>query len=479
MSYRWEPVNVLKSTRSNIQAHYKSIAFRDLPPTLQDAVLIARELRIRYLWIDCLCIVQDDEDEWELESKIMGGIFAQSICTLAAEWPSITANERFLETAMNPIQILPLSNVGDESDYAVIERDRFSGEVGDSPLSKRGWVYQERMLPEIVISFTPSKIFWQDRDHAFDQDGFKQEQTRIPKGFTVHPGDTVETLPEEDWTILVARYSACTLTYPTDKLFAINGIAKRRSEAQIGSQYLAGLWSGSDLHRQLLWQPIRNVPPSARNSKAPTWSWAALDVGVKFPPSNTCQHYRSLFDVRYCQPQRTAPSDPVEPINRWVDGPAELCINARIVDCVAFSLNIDKLDGTLSVAARLIFGPAAERAIFHPESKFTLRSRGILINLPPGSTPTRIKATAMLDEVSDDGQEEMQCSFVLLACYHQDSTLQIVRDEFLYNEWEGFHYYGLLTSNARRIGVAYLRAKECSRIEAFEDQTGRSDIKLI
>lgn len=58
--------------------------FSDLCRTFQDAIVVARELRIRYLWIDSLCIVEDDKDDWKKESAIMGDVYYKGFVTLFA-----------------------------------------------------------------------------------------------------------------------------------------------------------------------------------------------------------------------------------------------------------------------------------------------------------------------------------------------------------------------------------------------------------
>jgi len=57
-----------------------------LPKTFQDAVNIVRDFGIRYLWIDCLCIIQDDKDDWAAESANMSLIYEQCLFMIAADF---------------------------------------------------------------------------------------------------------------------------------------------------------------------------------------------------------------------------------------------------------------------------------------------------------------------------------------------------------------------------------------------------------
>lgn len=69
---------------ANIDQRMRRISFDELPLTFQDAVDITRKLDVRYLWIDSLCMVQDQPEDVEQETAAMGQIYEQSYCTLAA-----------------------------------------------------------------------------------------------------------------------------------------------------------------------------------------------------------------------------------------------------------------------------------------------------------------------------------------------------------------------------------------------------------
>ncbi|KAF2639686.1 HET-domain-containing protein [Massarina eburnea CBS 473.64] len=86
LSYCWgsSAKTNIRTTTSTISNHLRSIPSSSLPLLFQDVILICRALKIRYLWIDSLCIVQDSKDDWELESAKMVDIYSQSHLTIAA-----------------------------------------------------------------------------------------------------------------------------------------------------------------------------------------------------------------------------------------------------------------------------------------------------------------------------------------------------------------------------------------------------------
>jgi hypothetical protein len=62
----------------------KGVAFEDLPPVLLDAAEVTRKLGEKYIWIDRLCIQQDDPIDWQENASIMARIFEQVELTIGA-----------------------------------------------------------------------------------------------------------------------------------------------------------------------------------------------------------------------------------------------------------------------------------------------------------------------------------------------------------------------------------------------------------
>jgi hypothetical protein len=79
-------------SKDNLEIFKQKIPFKLLPRKLQDAVIatrrLARDVDVRYLWIDTLCIIQDSKDDWETEASIMGNIYRTAYLILAATFSS-------------------------------------------------------------------------------------------------------------------------------------------------------------------------------------------------------------------------------------------------------------------------------------------------------------------------------------------------------------------------------------------------------
>jgi hypothetical protein len=84
LSYAWGGDVVSKTTMSNVDERQKIILLTSLPQTFQDAIIIARGLKIRYIWIDALCIIQDDPQDWLRESVTMSQVYENCILTISA-----------------------------------------------------------------------------------------------------------------------------------------------------------------------------------------------------------------------------------------------------------------------------------------------------------------------------------------------------------------------------------------------------------
>jgi hypothetical protein len=163
LSHRWgAPTQHRKfcTLTSNIEDYKKGIAIDEMPKTFQDAIAITRSLGVPYLWIDSLCIIQDNED-WDHESRLMERVFSSAYATIAATCSSGTE-----DGFMKPRPDRQCVRIGREnSAYYVCEAiDNFHDDVDQAALNKRGWVLQERALSRRTIHFTERQCYWECGD---------------------------------------------------------------------------------------------------------------------------------------------------------------------------------------------------------------------------------------------------------------------------------------------------------------------------
>jgi hypothetical protein len=164
LSHRWgSPQQHAKfcTYKSNIDGFKRGIDVSQLPQTFQDAVMVTRGLGLRRLWIDSICIVQDDPDDWDTESKFMERVFSSSYCTIAASCAS-GSSDRFLKPRPERGCAAMQAPGGENATYYVCDAiDDFRDHVDQSELNQRGWVLQERALSRRTIYFTEMQTYWE------------------------------------------------------------------------------------------------------------------------------------------------------------------------------------------------------------------------------------------------------------------------------------------------------------------------------
>ena len=176
LSYCWGGTIDIQLTRDRYQDYTKGIAWDMLPHGYRDAISLTRRLGIRYIWIDSLCIVQDDEDDWREQAAQMATIFQGAYVTIAATSATSPSAGYF---SVSPRQYLAKRlYYRDEKGvtHAAYARRTiphfFSstafGQSGysldRSPLLSRGWVFQERLLSPRILHLGAVEMAWEWHD---------------------------------------------------------------------------------------------------------------------------------------------------------------------------------------------------------------------------------------------------------------------------------------------------------------------------
>jgi len=300
LSHRWgvESYKILKSTTlKNLQI---SIDIFSLPQIFQDTIQIAVHLGIHYLWIDSLCVLQDDWSDWEHEAKNLEKIYSSAFLNVSATM-SIDGSESLVSghpsVSYHPPQIELELNQRLQM-FLVVDGDMWVDQIENAPLNKRGWVFPERFLACRVLHFGQSQMGWECREQATLQafpNGLPQtcpmQQMAKPQfesminALTRNPVQDYDHGFSEKWQQLVHQYSKCAFTDPEDKLIAFSSIASRIMQDR-DDYYIAGMWKSSMAYDLGWWRPteVREAfPVSKTSSRAPSWSWASVDGEIIFP----------------------------------------------------------------------------------------------------------------------------------------------------------------------------------------------------
>jgi hypothetical protein len=296
----------LKTTSESITKHKEALPMGNMPPLFRDAVFITRRLNYRYLWIDSLCIIQDSESDWQTESANMGYIYSNAVFTIAAEAAS-NSEEGILDTARPPVTspVQVACHTHRLQGNMILYRARFDIK---GPLSTRAWTLQEDVLSARVLRWGVKQVTWHCRtatcsEHnpagAFNIDSkgytsgerlyrkpyFKLlclSQEALQKHFQATGAPGSETGYRRSalsfWDSIVQDFASRALTYDTDKLPALSGLAKEVAR-HTSYTYKAGLWE-DEIHSDLLWR-IEGKAQTPASYTAPSWTWAGHNIGGK------------------------------------------------------------------------------------------------------------------------------------------------------------------------------------------------------
>jgi hypothetical protein len=300
LSYCWGACKLpFRTTSLNLERHRQGFRFARLPTTLQDAIMIARFLGYNYIWIDCVCIIQGDGDDWAREAARMTDIYSNAALCITVERAK-RCDEGFLHARKRE----PWNHLRFEDDEGFfglyfchdegMRRYRKYGIQRTQPLRDRGWAFQERLLSARRLNFASDITSWnccqlwalEDGSSGNAEESFIEKVARNLRSETRR--SLRHQLPDHStWYQLVEQYTSLSLTEPTDKLPALSGIIAAIQQLT-GDTCYAGLWKEHFIEG-LLWRI--NSPTDHRTYKnprrpnkwrAPSWSFAAVDGTVTY-----------------------------------------------------------------------------------------------------------------------------------------------------------------------------------------------------
>ena len=276
----------------------RTVEMKQMPRTLQDAVTCCIKLDYRYIWIDCLCILQGNRADWLSESAKMADTYANSALTISASDSKDCRDGFLIDRSALQLEGAVLELLADDNGtkgqiHLSLPDTDFPSLVGGGPVAQRGWCLQERQLSSRVLHVCRSQIFFEcPRCRRFESEVTPADEFDLNNEFNVFhmpseahgssrgkPSATVQNI--FSWYAIIEDYTRRALTVPRDKLVAIAGLA-RRAHQTLKGEYLAGLWS-TQLHVGLLWMIDEHASAMrAPNYRAPSWSWASMDGPVSW-----------------------------------------------------------------------------------------------------------------------------------------------------------------------------------------------------
>jgi hypothetical protein len=335
LSHCWGTSNLPKTTKDSVTQLKNKIDWKALTKTFQDAITLTRRLGFRYIWIDSLCIIQDDENDWLVEASKMAGIYEDAELVISATSARDGSEGLFRER--KPVQILasedtrysctvresgsfhkvisthgPEEKCNDKDCPIYICRDTARHAQWDwfdmiatsshrfNSLLTRAWAFQERLLATRIVHFADHELVWECREtqrcecmHLDRSDArpilerrtdniklrFSQATSPSTSSQQSAPLQRLELF--ELWAKVVENYTERLLTFEKDRLMALEGASKRMAKLSLGP-CIGGLFL-SDMPRCLLWHA---TSPGTRHPtyRAPTWAWPSIMPPPNQPP---------------------------------------------------------------------------------------------------------------------------------------------------------------------------------------------------
>ncbi|CZR70075.1 uncharacterized protein PAC_19976 [Phialocephala subalpina] len=285
LSHCWGPPTSqppIRTTKITELSHRQGILLKTLPNTFQEAVAVTLALGIQYLWIDSLCIIQDDLEDWQEEAARMSSIYQGSFITIAATGSS--DSQGGLMAPPKPMLCVNVPDTNHETNELIESHNskslvldlmehknyiwKHKTALWESPLSKRGWVLQELVLSPRTVHFAYDQLYWQCRGTFTNESSFVPwENFESLKHYSdiqnpkFRLGQKAFYPDDHFWWQWIVDYSTRSFTFPRDRIAAIAGITDYHHQIT-GKSPILGLWAES-LYYDLGWSP---APPCEQKS---------------------------------------------------------------------------------------------------------------------------------------------------------------------------------------------------------------------
>ena len=310
LSYCWGTSPHVSTTKANYSQQLKKVHWDFLPRTCRDAVELTRALGYSWLWVDSLCIVQDDREEWHDEASRMGEIYRNAVLTVSATNASHVGFGCFHERPESRTFKNRLRQAEDSPSHVLIREPSVHSNLMSTPsaeeewpLFRRAWCLQERLMSTRVLHFTASELAWECCTSAACECGHLDALATPKLRYDESSLDNMSADKRaQAWDDLALQtYQSRLLTKEGDRFSALSGMAQLFHNEDLGD-FVAGLWSNYALS-MLLWE-VRSGKKTDRYV-APSWSWASIQG--RLTRNDKIVHNR-LFEANILDIKRTLSS---------------------------------------------------------------------------------------------------------------------------------------------------------------------------
>jgi hypothetical protein len=260
----------------------KTVNYDMMPKTIQDAIKVTQKLGYAHLWVDSMCIIQDNDEDKALEIMRMTQVYSNAAFTIAAACAD-SVFDGFLKP--REARYLHFFELPCKNRYGKIGKFMFSDKNQKGPmlagekLHSRGWVMQERLLSKHTLQYGVKQVKWLCECNGGTHratDGWRPVTSSDDSTYKL---DDPTAFPS-NWETIVNEYTRRNLSVPTDRLLAISGIAQRLGDI-IKDKYYCGIWN-RQFPFGLLWASTeQKIPTPPDVYQGPSWSWAGINGSIR------------------------------------------------------------------------------------------------------------------------------------------------------------------------------------------------------
>ncbi|KAL9063781.1 MAG: hypothetical protein Q9161_009279 [Pseudevernia consocians] len=331
LSYVWgSQAQRLTLSRANHKVLSKkgAINLDDISRTISDAAIVVDMLGERYLWVDALCILQDDQDDLAEQIPVMGQIYVRSLVTIMAAasidsnsgLPGVSTQARSAQRISKPLNGGVLLRTCRPKDIPNLEpkwEDVSSSKQKDylksSKWDTRGWTFQEKVLSRRCLYFMQEQLYWECQRASWCEETCLEASPEtgpeyrfsweVPSlnFFSDREFPIGKKMAGEDviWAFsrLIEEYTSRTLTRKQDTYRAFSGLV-HILEDLTGAKIFQGLHV-SEFSRSLCWYNGESSSLRSGN-EFPTWSWLAWTGRSTLTSSGPQNHIPLIVCYRVC-----------------------------------------------------------------------------------------------------------------------------------------------------------------------------------
>lgn len=286
LSYVWGLEPFLVATHANrlTLSAPGSLATVEMSMTIRDAMVVVRDMQERYLWVDALCITQDDEERKVEHIQRMGAVYARCLLTIIVrDGENAYSGINGVSTSRGRI----MQSVVYVKGLPLVATSPFR--VNPSTWARRGWTCQEELLSRRRLVFHEEQVRWRCRKASWEESSVLEvdsiTRNKFPLSLPIMLEDNVDRAQNAFWSTyqeIVQDYSSRQLRYTSDKLNAFKAIETSLSSSN-KDQFICGLpescftlalcWRGKALKRNTAFYKVPVPGHGLRNQTFPSWSW--------------------------------------------------------------------------------------------------------------------------------------------------------------------------------------------------------------